>query len=108
LKDGTPFTTLEGKERKLTSRDLMVCNGKGEGMCMAGILGGLNSGVQETTTDIFLESAYWNADGIRSSAQHHSISTDASFRYERGTDPEMTVMAVKLATSLILELAGGY
>lgn len=108
LKDGTPFTTLEGKERKLTSNDLMVNNGKSVGMCMAGILGGLNSGVTEKTTAIFLESAYWEADGIRSSAQHHTISTDASFRYERGADPEMTVEAIKLATSLILELAGGY
>ncbi|MEQ8627541.1 phenylalanine--tRNA ligase subunit beta [Ekhidna sp.] len=108
LKDHTPFTTLEGKERKLTSNDLMVCNGKEEGMCMAGVLGGLTSGVTEETTDIFLESAYWEADGIRSSAQYHTISTDASFRYERGADPEMTVPAIKLATSLILELAGGY
>ncbi|WP_420576145.1 phenylalanine--tRNA ligase subunit beta [Ekhidna sp.] len=108
LKDNTPFTTLEGKERKLTSNDLMVCNGKEEGMCMAGVLGGLTSGVTEETTDIFLESAYWEADGIRSSAQYHTISTDASFRYERGADPEMTVPAIKLATSLILELAGGH
>lgn len=108
LKEKTPFTTLEGKERKLSKEDLMVCNGEEEGMCMAGVLGGLKSGVTEETTDIFLESAYWNADGIRSTAQRHSISTDASFRYERGADPEMTVAAVKLGTSLILELAGGY
>ncbi|MEQ9466280.1 MAG: phenylalanine--tRNA ligase subunit beta [Ekhidna sp.] len=108
LKDKTPFTTLEGKERKLSNDDLMVCNGDGEGMCMAGVLGGLKSGVTEKTTDIFLESAYWNPDGIRSTAQRHSISTDASFRYERGADPEMTVPAIKLATSLILELAGGH
>ncbi|MEP1035373.1 phenylalanine--tRNA ligase subunit beta [Ekhidna sp.] len=107
LKDNTPFTTLEGKERKLSKDDLMVCNGAGEGMCMAGVLGGLNSGVTEETTDIFLESAYWNADGIRSTAQRHTISTDASFRYERGADPEMTIPAVKLGTSLILELGGG-
>jgi phenylalanyl-tRNA synthetase beta chain len=108
LKDKTPFTTLEGKERKLHKEDLMVCNGDEEGMCMAGVLGGLKSGVTENTTAIFLESAYWNADGIRSTAQRHSISTDASFRYERGADPEITVAAVKLGTSLILELAGGY
>lgn len=108
LKQGTAFTTLDGKERKLTSKDLMVCNGKSEGMCLAGIFGGLTSGVTESTSAIFLESAYWEADGIRSSAQHHSLSTDASFRYERGADPEMTVPAVKLATSMILELAGGY
>ncbi|WP_436517751.1 phenylalanine--tRNA ligase subunit beta [Ekhidna sp. To15] len=108
LKDKTPFTTLEGKERKLSKDDLMVCNGEREGMCMAGVLGGLASGVTEKTTDIFLESAYWNADGIRSTAQRHTISTDASFRYERGADPEMTLPAVKLGASLILELAGGY
>lgn len=108
LKDKTTFTTLEGKERKLSKEDLMVCNGEEEGMCMAGVLGGLKSGVTEETTAIFLESAYWNADGIRSTAQRHAISTDASFRYERGADPEITVAAVKLGTSLILELAGGY
>ncbi len=108
LKDKTSFTTLDGKERKLSKDDLMVCNGEEVGMCMAGVLGGLNSGVTEQTTDIFLESAYWNADGIRSTAQRHTISTDASFRYERGADPEMTIPAVKLGTSLILEIAGGY
>ncbi|MEO9869966.1 phenylalanine--tRNA ligase subunit beta [Ekhidna sp.] len=108
LKEKTPFTTLEGKERKLTNEDLMVCNGEEEGMCMAGVLGGLKSGVTESTTDIFLESAYWEADGIRSTAQRHTISTDASFRYERGADPEMTIPAIELATSLILEIAGGY
>ena len=108
LKDNTPFTTLEGKERKLSKDDLMVCNGDEVGMCMAGVLGGLDSGVTDQTTDIFLESAYWNADGIRSTAQRHTISTDASFRYERGADPEMTIPAVKLGASLILELAGGY
>ena len=108
LEAGTSFTTLEGKERKLGEKDLMVCNSESEGMCMAGVLGGLESGVKESTTDIFLESAYWNPDDIRSTAQRHSISTDASFRYERGADPEMTVPAIKLATSLILELAGGY
>ena len=108
LKDGTPFVTLDEKERKLSKDDLMVCNGNNEGMCMAGVFGGKASGVTEETTDIFLESAYWNPDGIRSTAQRHTLSTDASFRYERGADPEMTVPAIKLATSLILELAGGY
>ncbi len=108
LKDGTPFVTLDEKERKLSKDDLMVCNGNDEGMCMAGVFGGKASGVTEETTDIFLESAYWNPDGIRSTAQRHTLSTDASFRYERGADPEMTVPAIKLATSLILELAGGY
>ncbi len=108
LKDQTPFTTLDEKERKLSDEDLMVCNGEGEGMCIAGVFGGLNSGVTEGTTDIFLESAYWNPDGIRSTAQRHALSTDASFRYERGADPDMTVPAIQLATSLIIELAGGY
>ncbi|MEM9338272.1 MAG: phenylalanine--tRNA ligase subunit beta, partial [Bacteroidota bacterium] len=108
LKENTPFTTLDKKERKLSSEDLMVCTSEGEGMCMAGVLGGLTSGVTEKTTDIFLESAYWTADGIRATAQRHTISTDASFRYERGTDPEATINAIQLATSLILELAGGY
>ena len=108
LKDGTSFTTLDDKERKLSEKDLMVCNGKHEAMCMAGVFGGKTSGVTEETTDIFLESAYWNPDGIRSTAQRHTLSTDASFRYERGADPEMTTPAIKLATSLILDLAGGY
>ena len=85
----------------------MVCNGAGEGMCIAGVFGGKTSGVKNETKDIFVESAYWSPDGIRSTAQRHSLSTDASFRYERGADPEMTIEAVKLATSLILELAGG-
>ncbi|MEO1254545.1 MAG: phenylalanine--tRNA ligase subunit beta, partial [Bacteroidota bacterium] len=108
LADKTAFTTLDGTERKLSQEDLMVCNGDGEGMCIAGVFGGQDSGVTEKTTDIFLESAYWNPDGIRSAAQRHALSTDASFRYERGTDPEMTIPAIKLATSLILELAGGF
>ncbi|NQZ77183.1 MAG: phenylalanine--tRNA ligase subunit beta, partial [Ekhidna sp.] len=107
LQEGTPFTTLDEKERKLSENDLMVCNGESQPMCMAGVFGGLSSGVTENTTDIFLESAYWNADGIRSTAQRHTLSTDASFRYERGADPEMTIPAIHLATSLILEYAGG-
>ncbi len=103
----TKFVTLDEKERELSDKDLMVCNGKSEGMCIAGVFGGLKSGVKDATKNIFLESAYWHPDGIRSTAQYHTLSTDASFRYERGTDPEMTIPAVKLATSLILELAGG-
>ncbi len=103
----TKFVTLDEKERELTDKDLMVCNGKSEGMCIAGVFGGLKSGVKDSTKNIFVESAYWHPDGIRSTAQHHGLSTDASFRYERGADPEMTVPAVNLATSLILELAGG-
>ncbi len=103
----TPFITLEGKERRLHKDDIMVCNST-DGMCIAGIMGGLESGIKNSTTAIFLESAYWSPDGIRSSAQYHTVSTDASFRYERGADPEMTLTAVKLAISLILDIAGGY
>ncbi|MEQ9402791.1 MAG: phenylalanine--tRNA ligase subunit beta [Cyclobacteriaceae bacterium] len=108
LKKGTPFITLDGKERKLHNKDLMVCNAKSEGMCIGGVFGGIESGVIESTTDIFLESAYWDPNIIRATAQRHGISTDASFRYERGADPEMPVRAVELATSLLLELTGGY
>ncbi|WP_421763332.1 phenylalanine--tRNA ligase subunit beta [Ekhidna sp.] len=108
LPSKTKFTTLDEKERELNDRDLMICNAKNEGMCIAGVFGGVKSGVTETTKNIFLESAYFSADWVRATAQRHSLSTDASFRYERGADPEMTIPAIKLATSLILELAGGY
>lgn len=108
LPSKTKFTTLDEKERELHDRDLMICNAKNEGMCIAGVFGGIKSGVTETTTNIFLESAYFSADWVRATAQRHTLSTDASFRYERGADPEMTIPAIKLATSLILELAGGY
>ncbi len=103
----TKFTTLDEKERELSDKDLMVCNGESEGMCIAGVFGGQKSGVKDSTKNIFVESAYWHPDGIRSTAQYHGLSTDASFRYERGADPEMTIPAVKLATALILEHAGG-
>lgn len=105
--DKAKFLTLDDKERELDKNDLMVCNGQGEGMCIAGVFGGAVSGVKNSTKNIFVESAYWNPDTIRSTAQRHTLSTDASFRYERGADPEMTVPAVQLATSLILEIAGG-
>lgn len=108
LEEHTPFITLDGKQRKLSSQDLMVCNGDGEGMCMAGVFGGIESAVTEHTTDIFLESAHWSPESIRATTRTHAISTDASFRYERGTDPNMTTFAVKLATSWILDIAGGY
>lgn len=103
---GTKFTTLDNKERVLAERDLMICNGE-EGMCIAGVLGGLTSGVTEKTTDIFLESAYFSPDFIRKTAQNHQLKTDASFRYERGTDPNITVYALKYAALLIQEVAGG-
>lgn len=107
LPNKTKFTTLDEKERELHEKDLMICNGKNEGMCIAGVFGGIRSGVTEATENIFLESAYFSADWVRATAQRHTLSTDASFRYERGTDPEMTVNALLLATSLILDVAGG-
>lgn len=102
----TLFTTLDGKERKLSSEDLMICN-KEEGMCIAGVFGGEKSGVTDSTTSIFLESAYFSPDYIRKTAQHHGLKTDASFRFERGTDPNITVYALKRAALLIKEVAGG-
>lgn len=104
--EGTPFTTLDGVERKLSDKDLMICNAS-EPMCIAGVFGGLDSGVTDSTTDIFLESAYFNPTSIRKSARRHGLNTDASFRYERGTDPNATVYCLKLAALLIKELAGG-
>jgi phenylalanyl-tRNA synthetase beta chain len=106
LPNGSPFTTLDGIERKLTAEDLMICNEK-EGMCMAGIFGGLDSGVSENTKNIFLESAYFNPVWVRKSARRNGLSTDSSFRFERGTDPNNTVHALKRAAILIKEIAGG-
>lgn len=103
---GTKFTTLDGVERSLDSRDLMICNAE-EPMCIAGVFGGLDSGVTDTTTDIFIESAYFNPTSVRKTARRHGLSTDSSFRYERGTDPNATLWAVKLAALLVKELAGG-
>ncbi|WP_316816060.1 phenylalanine--tRNA ligase subunit beta [Pedobacter nyackensis] len=104
--EGTPFVTLDGVERKLSSEDLMICNAEGP-MCIAGVFGGKNSGVSESTTNIFLESAYFNAVSVRKTSKRHGLKTDASFRFERGTDPEMTVVALKRAALLIAELGGG-
>lgn len=104
--EGTPFVTLDGVEHKLDSRDLMICNDT-EPMCIAGVFGGLNSGVTESTTSIFLESAYFNPTSIRKTARRHGLNTDASFRYERGTDPNATMYCLKLAAKLVKELAGG-
>ncbi len=102
----TRFTTLDGVERTLDSRDLMICNAE-EPMCIAGVFGGLESGVSDGTTDIFIESAYFNPTFVRKTARRHGLSTDSSFRYERGTDPNATMWAVKLAALLVKELAGG-
>lgn len=106
LPEGTRFTTLDEKERKLTGNDLMICNAE-EGMCIAGVFGGISSGVTEQTTRIFLESAYFAPDYIRRTSQHHLLKTDAAYRYERGTDPNSTLFALKRAALLMKELAGG-
>ena len=106
LKKGSKFTSLDEKERKLHQDDLMICNEEG-GMCIAGVFGGIKSGVKGTTTAIFLESAYFSQDHIRATAMRHGLSTDASFRFERGIDPEITLFALQVATQMILEIAGG-
>lgn len=103
---GTKFVTLDGKERSLLDSDLMICNAE-EGMCIAGVFGGIKSGIKPGTRNIFLESACFSPDYIRKTSQHHQLKTDASFRFERGTDPDMTVVALKRAALLIRELAGG-
>jgi len=103
---GTKFTTLDDVERTLHEEDLMICDEKGP-MCIAGVLGGKNSGVSETTSSIFLESAYFNPVSIRKTAKRHGINTDASFRFERGIDPTITQYALKRAALLIQETAGG-
>ena len=101
------FKTLDEAERKLSADDLMICNVE-EPMCIAGVFGGISSGVHGGTTQVFLESAWFNSVSIRKTAKRHGLKTDASFRFERGTDPEMTVVALKKAAILISELTGGY
>lgn len=103
---GTKFTTLDDVERTLHEEDLMICDDKGA-LAIAGVFGGKNSGVTETTNSIFLESAYFNPVSIRKTAKRHSLSTDASFRFERGIDPTITEYALKRAALLIQEVAGG-
>ena len=103
---GTEFVTLDGVQRKLDSADLMICNAE-EPMCIAGVFGGLDSGVTESATTIFLESAYFNPTRVRKTARRHGLSTDASFRYERGIDPNGCMYALKLAALLVKELCGG-
>jgi len=100
------FITLDGVEREITGQDLMICNSE-DPMCIAGVFGGLNSGVTSATTSVFLESAYFNPRSIRKTARYHGLQTDASFRFERGADIMITVYALKRAASLILEIAGG-
>lgn len=104
--EGTIFKTLDGVERKLNANDLMICNAN-EPMCIAGVFGGLESGVNENTTAIFLEAAYFDPAFVRKTSKLHGLKTDSSFRFERGTDPEMTINALKRAANLIFETAGG-
>ena len=104
--EGEKFVTLDGVERTLSAADLMIANTE-KSMCLAGVFGGEESGVTETTTDVFLESAYFNPVSIRKSSKRHGLKTDASFRYERGADPLVVEYAAKRAALLILELAGG-
>lgn len=109
--EGTAFVTLDGVERKLSANDLMICNAGSNGipepMCIAGVFGGLTSGVTDATTSIFLESAYFSPVWVRRTAQRFSLKTDSSFRFERGTDPNMPLYALKRAALLIQEIAGG-
>ncbi len=106
MPEGTPFVTLDGVERKLSERDLMICN-REEPMCIAGVFGGLNSGSTEATKDVFLESAYFHPTWVRKTARRHGLSTDASFRFERGIDPNSVIYCLKLAALMVKELAGG-
>lgn len=104
--EGTPFITLDGVERTLSDKDLMICDAE-KPMCIAGVFGGLDSGVTTDTKDVFIESAYFNPTRVRLTARRHGLNTDASFRYERGADPNITSYAARLAAILIKELAGG-
>ena len=104
--EGTKFVTLDEVERKLSDRDLMICNAE-EPLCIAGVFGGLDSGTTETTKDVFLESAYFHPTWVRKTARRHGLSTDSSFRFERGIDPNGTIYALKEAALLVKELAGG-
>lgn len=107
LPTGTKFVTLDEVERELHEEDLMICDGKENPMCIAGVFGGLHSGVTEETTSIFLESAYFDPVSIRKTAKRHALNTDASFRFERGIDPNITQYALKRAALLIAEIADG-
>ena len=106
LPEGTPFVTLDGEEHKLSERDLVICNAE-DPMCIAGVFGGKGSGTYEGTTNVVLESAYFHPTWIRKSARRHGLSTDASFRFERGIDPDGQIYALKQAAMLVKELAGG-
>jgi phenylalanyl-tRNA synthetase beta chain len=105
-KAGERFVTLDGVERTLSENNLMITNGD-KNLCIAGVYGGLDSGVKDTTTTVFIESAYFNPVSVRKTAKEHGLNTDASFRFERGVDPALTEYALRRCTSLILEVAGG-
>ena len=102
----TPFVTLDGNKRELNQEDLMICDNK-KAHCIAGVFGGIDSGVEDQTTNVFIESAYFDPISIRKTAKRHGLNTDASFRFERGIDPEIGVYALKRAAILIRDLAGG-
>ena len=106
MPEGTPFITLDGEEHKLSDRDLAICNAE-EAMCIAGVFGGKGSGTYETTKNVLFESAYFNPTWIRKSARRHGLQTDASFRFERGIDPDGQIYAIKQAALLAQQLAGG-
>jgi len=107
LPEGTPFQTLDEEERKLSAHDLMICDTE-KPICIAGVLGGTETGVTEQTTNLFIESAYFNPKYIRNTAKRHMINTDASYRFERGADPNNTLYALKRAAKLVKEMAGGH
>ena len=107
LSKGTKFTTLDGVERTLNGSELMICNAE-KPMCIAGVFGGIESGVTEATKNVFLESAYFNPVSIRKTARYHGLNTDASFRFERGADPDITVFALRRAAQLICQTGGGF
>ncbi|MBN8837428.1 MAG: phenylalanine--tRNA ligase subunit beta [Sphingobacteriia bacterium] len=107
LEEGTPFITLDEKERKLSSEDLMICNGAGEPMCIGGVFGGLHSGVKASTVNLFLESACFNSVSIRKTSVKHGLRTDAAARFEKGVDISNTINVLKRAALLIKEVAGG-
>ena len=106
MPEGTPFQTLDGVEHKLSDRDLAICNTE-DAMCIAGVFGGKGSGTYETTKNVVLEAAYFHSTWIRKSARRHGLSTDASFRFERGIDPNGVIYALKQAAIMCRELAGG-
>lgn len=107
LAEGTTFKALDGTDRKLSAEDLMICDAEGNGLCIAGVFGGMDSGVSESTTNIFLESAHFDQISVRKTAARHNLRTDAAMHFEKITDINITVEALKRAASLIVELCGG-